>query len=140
SRWPPRRPPSPSGTPRSRRTLAAAGRRRPGTGSCELLVAHGDPPSSQIGARLPTATRAAARRHSPSLLDEEALDGLAADQVAVDDLLHVLDGDAAVPHLLRIDHAGDAALALVEAAGGVGADPLLQPALVQFALEGFAHR
>src|SRR4051812_43370482 len=76
---------------------------------------------------------------SSSILDAQPLHRYSADQVALDDLLHVLDGDAAVPDLLGVDHDGDAAGALVEAARGVGADALLEAALVQQLLEFVAH-
>src|SRR3954463_487036 len=56
-----------------------------------------------------------------------------------DDLAHVVDLDAAVPALLGVHDDGDAARALVQAAGRVGAHAPLDAALVQQALELVAH-
>src|SRR5262245_46771684 len=58
----------------------------------------------------------------------------------VDDLVDVFRGDVAVPHLLRVDDNGASVLALVEAAGGVGAHLCLEAALVDLLLELLAHR
>ena len=52
-------------------------------------------------------------------LHPQAIDGNATDQMLFDDLAYVFHFDAAVPDLLRIDDDGDAARALIEAAGGV---------------------
>src|SRR5262245_28408554 len=53
--------------------------------------------------------------------EHEALHRLAADDVALDDLVDVRDGDVAVPGSLGVDDDRDAVRALVEAAGLVRA-------------------
>src|SRR5712664_3151554 len=74
------------------------------------------------------------------LVEPQAFDGLSADQVLLDDLLHVLHGDPAVPDALRIDHHRAAALAIVQAPGLVGADLARKPPRLQRRLEGLVER
>src|SRR5581483_1688802 len=69
----------------------------------------------------------------------QARDGLAPDEVLLDDLDHVLGLDVGVPHGLGIDDDADAVLARVEAAGRVRPDLALEPALVELALEDLEH-
>ncbi|MBE7451170.1 MAG: hypothetical protein HS111_20420 [Kofleriaceae bacterium] len=69
---------------------------------------------------------------------EQALDQLAAEEVALDQLGDVVDRDVAVPDLLGADDDGDALLALVEAAGVVGADTVVEAAGLEGLLEGVA--
>jgi len=65
---------------------------------------------------------------------KEALDDFSADEVLIDDLGDVLDGDTAVPDLLGIDDDGDTALALVQASGIVRTDDLREAARGQLFL------
>jgi hypothetical protein len=67
--------------------------------------------------------------------DAEALDGAAAEDVFADDLLGVLGLDVAVPDGLGVDDDDGAVLALVEAAGLVGADAALEAGLLQELLQ-----
>jgi hypothetical protein len=73
------------------------------------------------------------------LVLEQALDDLATDEVFVDDLRDVLDGDVLVPDLLRVHDDADAAFALVEAAGVVGANQFGEPTRRELGLELVAH-
>ena len=72
----------------------------------------------------------------------EAFDGLAADEVLGDDLLDVVEVDEAVPDGLGIDDHDRAVLALVEAAGFVDADAVLEAGgfdgVLEVAFEVFA--
>ncbi len=61
--------------------------------------------------------------------DQEPRHDLAADQVLLDDLRDVVDGDVAVPDLLGVHDHRDPVLALIEAPRVVGADLLGEPAL-----------
>src|SRR2546429_562504 len=75
----------------------------------------------------------------------EALDGLAAEDVRVDNLVDVGFGDMSVPDCIRIDHKVGAVFALIEAPGLVRAHSALQSALGQLLLEdllepGFGER
>ena len=56
----------------------------------------------------------------------EAFDGTAVEEVLGDDLVDVFERDAAVPDGFGVDDDGGAVLALVEAAGLVGADAVLE--------------
>src|SRR5438552_18809209 len=58
----------------------------------------------------------------------------------LDDLVHVLLGDAAVPDALRVDDDGTPQRAVVQAARLVGADFAVQPARPQRVLELFQQR
>jgi hypothetical protein len=66
---------------------------------------------------------------------EQAVDDLATDEVLVDDLGDVGDRHVAVPDLFGIDDDADAVLALVEAAGVIGADDLGDAPLLELGLE-----
>jgi hypothetical protein len=66
----------------------------------------------------------------------KALDGAMVQEVLVDDLLDVLEVDEAVPDSLGIDHDDGPVLTLVEAAGLVGADVMLEASLLDGILEG----
>jgi len=65
----------------------------------------------------------------------QTLDGFAADDVRVDDFVDVGFGDVAIPDSIGINNQVRAVLALIEAAGLVGADFALEAALRQFLLE-----
>ena len=62
--------------------------------------------------------------------------GAAVDEVLCDDFLHVFQLDEAVPDSLGIDHDRRTMLALVEAAGFVGADEVLEAGIFDGVLEG----
>jgi tRNA A-37 threonylcarbamoyl transferase component Bud32 len=66
---------------------------------------------------------------------QQALHDLAAEEVLVDDLGDVVDGDVRVPDLLRVDDDADAVLALVEAAGIVRPHDLGDAARCELGLE-----
>jgi hypothetical protein len=65
----------------------------------------------------------------------QTFDGLAADDVAVDDLGDVGFAHAAVPDGVGINHHRGSMLALIETSGPVGADRSIQPSLGQGFLE-----
>src|SRR4029079_2209074 len=67
--------------------------------------------------------------------EHEALDELALQDVALDDLEHVGHGHVSVPDMLRVNHHGHAVGALVEAAGVVGPHDPLEAERVQPLLE-----
>ncbi len=58
------------------------------------------------------------------------------DEVFGNDLFHILELHKAIPDPLRIDHHNRAMLALVEAAGLVGADEVLEARVLNGVLEG----
>ena len=62
--------------------------------------------------------------------------GRPCDQVLGDDFIHIFELHKAVPDRLGIDHDDRAMLALVEAAGLVGADQMLQTGIFDSVLEG----
>src|SRR5262249_35408398 len=62
------------------------------------------------------------------LVESQSLDRLAADEVPLDDLVDVGDGDVAVPDAFRVDDHRAAERAVVEAAGLVGADLAVEAA------------
>jgi hypothetical protein len=68
--------------------------------------------------------------------EAEAFDGATVEDVLCDDLRHVLEFDEAVPDSLGVDDDGWAVLALVEAAGLVGADGVLEAGVFEGFLEG----
>ncbi len=68
--------------------------------------------------------------------EAEALDGTAVEDVFGDDLVYVFDVDEAVPDGLGVDDDGGAVLALVEAAGFVGADGVLEAGVFDGVFEG----
>ncbi len=70
---------------------------------------------------------------------EQPLDDLATDEVLVDDLGDVVDGDVAVPDLLRVDDNAYAVFALVEAPGVVGAHDLRDATSRELGLEPVSH-
>src|SRR5207244_3159624 len=70
----------------------------------------------------------------------QPLHRLAADEMLLDDLVHVLLGDAAVPHALRVDHNGAPQRTVVQAPRLVGADFAVQPARPQRVLELLEQR
>jgi hypothetical protein len=70
---------------------------------------------------------------------KQPLDDFAADEVLVDDLGDVVDGDVPVPDLLGVDDDADPVLALVEAAGVVRADDLTEPSRLQLCLQPIAN-
>ena len=72
----------------------------------------------------------------------KALDGLAAEDVRLDNLLDIGFGDVTVPDGVGVDHDGGAVLALIEAAGLIGPHTNscpgpLEPALGEFLFEEF---
>jgi hypothetical protein len=67
----------------------------------------------------------------------KALDGPAAEDVALHDFVHIGLRHTAVPHGIRVDDNGRTVLALVQTTRFVGADTLAQSALGQRLLEGF---
>ena len=69
------------------------------------------------------------------VLQHQALNRPPADNVRFDNFIHVGQTDSAIPDRLGIDHEVRSVLALVQAAGLVGAHSALQPALGQFLLE-----
>src|SRR5439155_1480230 len=73
-------------------------------------------------------------------LHAQAFDRNAANEMFFHDLTHVVDLHAAVPDLFGVDDDRGAARALIQATGGVGANPALHAALVQKALELVANR
>ena len=66
----------------------------------------------------------------------QALDGTVVEEMFGDDLLDVTRVDVAVPDGLGIDHDDGAVLALIEAAGLVGADVVLEAGFLDGVLEG----
>ena len=66
----------------------------------------------------------------------KALDWAAMDEVFCDDFIDIFEVDEAVPDGLGIDHHGRAVLALIEAAGLVGADEMLEASVFDGVLEG----
>ena len=68
----------------------------------------------------------------------EALDGTAVDEMLLDDLLGVVGGGEAVPDGFGVDDEDGAVLALVEAAGFVDADAVLEAGGFDGILEGAA--
>lgn len=66
----------------------------------------------------------------------KALHGAAMDEVLGDDLFDVFKVNEAIPDGLGIDHDDGAVLALVEAAGLVGADEVLEASILDRVLEG----
>ena len=69
----------------------------------------------------------------------EALDRAAADEVLIDDFGGVFGADVTVPDGLRVDDDGGAVLALVEAAGFVHANAVLEAGGFDGILEGAAE-
>jgi hypothetical protein len=69
--------------------------------------------------------------------DAEALDGAVVEEVLGDDLVDVFEVDVAVPDGFGIDDDDRAMLALVEAAGLVGADVVLEAGFLDGVLEGW---
>jgi hypothetical protein len=61
-------------------------------------------------------------------------------KVALEDLLDVVQADAAIPDAFRIDHQRHASLTLVETARLVGAHPTLQSRFLDESLETSPHR
>src|SRR6187549_3302524 len=74
------------------------------------------------------------------LRHQQARHRRAADDVLLDDLVHVGFGHPAVPYGLGIDDDGRALLTLVEAPGLVGTDAAVQAALGQRLLERLLQR
>jgi hypothetical protein len=72
--------------------------------------------------------------------EKEPLHRPAADDVLLDDFVDVGLGDAAVPDVFGIDDDGRPLLALIEAAGLVGANAAIDAALGQRLLEGLLQR
>jgi hypothetical protein len=68
--------------------------------------------------------------------EAQALDGTVVEEVLGDDFLDVFDVDEAVPNGLGIDHDDGAVLALVEAAGFVGPDVVLEAGFLDGVFEG----
>ena len=68
--------------------------------------------------------------------EAQALHGPAMQEVLGDDFIHVFKLDEAVPDGLGIDHDDWAMLALIEAAGLVGADEMLEASVFDGILEG----
>ncbi len=68
--------------------------------------------------------------------EAQTLDGTAVEEVLGDDLLDVFDVDEAVPDGLGVDHDDGPVLALVEAAGFVGSDVVLEAGFLDGVLEG----
>lgn len=68
--------------------------------------------------------------------EAQAFDGTTVDKVLGDDLIHIFDLHEAVPDGFGIDHDDGAMLALVEAAGLVGADEMLETRIFDGVLEG----
>jgi hypothetical protein len=71
---------------------------------------------------------AALREHQPG-------DWASIHNVLLHNLVHVRSSNASIPYGIRIDDHGRAVLALIEAAGAVGADAALQPAIGHSLLE-----
>jgi hypothetical protein len=68
--------------------------------------------------------------------ESQPLHRAAMHQVLVDDLIYIFKPDKAIPDSLGIDHNRRTMLALVETAGLVGADQMLQSSLLDGILEG----
>ncbi|HEY0478682.1 MAG TPA: hypothetical protein VGD37_14285 [Kofleriaceae bacterium] len=66
---------------------------------------------------------------------QQALDGLSADQVVLDELGNIVGRDVLVPDLLWIHDDRDTALALVETPGVVDPDGLQDSMLLQLGLQ-----
>jgi hypothetical protein len=66
----------------------------------------------------------------------QALDGAALDEVLMDDLVDVAGVDVAVPDGLGVDDDDGTVLTLVEAAGLIGADLVLEAGVLDCVLEG----
>jgi hypothetical protein len=73
------------------------------------------------------------------LRHQQALYDLAVDQVLLDDLGDIFDGDTAIPDLLGIHDNRHTVLALIETSRVVGADRLRQSAGLELGLEAVAH-
>lgn len=69
----------------------------------------------------------------------QILDNAAADNRFLDNSTNIRLGDVAVPDLLRIDDDGRSELALIEAAGLVGANAAGQAAAFEFRFEDLAE-
>jgi hypothetical protein len=61
--------------------------------------------------------------------------GLPPDDVRLDDFIHIDFGDVAIPDCVRIDHDVWSMLALIEAAGLIGANLAFQAALGELLFE-----
>ena len=61
--------------------------------------------------------------------------GLSPDDVRLDDFIHIGRGDVPIPDCVRIDHDVGSMLALIKAAGLIGANPAFQAALGKLLLE-----
>ena len=68
--------------------------------------------------------------------ETETIDGATVEDVLGDDLVYIFEGDEAVPDGLRVDDDRRAVLALVEAAGFVGTDGVLEAGVFEGFLEG----
>jgi len=68
--------------------------------------------------------------------ESQALDRTIVQDVFLEDLLHIIDGHALVPNLLRVDHHGDAGLTLIQTACLVRSYLALQTMLAHLPLEG----
>ncbi len=68
--------------------------------------------------------------------EAQPLHGAAMDEVLGDDFFYIFQMNEAVPDGLGIDHHGRAVLALVEAAGLVGTDEMLEASVFDGVLEG----
>lgn len=71
-----------------------------------------------------------------SVREAEALDGTVVEEVFADDLLHIAGVNVAVPDGFRVDHDDGAMFTLVETAGLVGADVMLETCFFDGILEG----
>lgn len=67
--------------------------------------------------------------------DNQTLYRLVTDDVRLDDLIDIGCGDAAIPHRIGIDDDVRAMLALIQAAGFIGADCTVDASLCQLDLE-----
>ena len=70
------------------------------------------------------------------VVQAQALNRAAVDEMFLDDLVDVLQLNEAVPDRFRIDNNGGAVLALVQTPGLIGTNLVLQPGLLQSILEG----
>ena len=79
------------------------------------------------------------RRIDAGVGQSKAFDGFIAQEMRLDDLVHVVELDETVPDLLGIDDHGDAVLALIEAAGLIDAHLRLQPVAFDGGFERLAN-
>ncbi len=92
---------------------------------------------TQVYFRQGEAARKSSARYRCQLLagDAQALDGLSADEMALDDLADIVGGDFAVPNTFGVNDDRGAELASVQASGFLRSDLLLDTAFFELLFE-----